>query len=68
MTHAINTIIQGKTALFSAVLRSSTCPTAWCSERITPTYKTGDITNPTNYRGITMYNLLPSALEYDTKF
>ena len=45
---AINTIIQEMAALFATVLRSSTCPTVWCTGSITPTYKTGDITNPTN--------------------
>ena len=45
---AVNTILQEMAALFTAVLRSSICPTAWCTGSITPTYKTGDITNPTN--------------------
>ena len=47
---AINTIIKEIAALFNAVIKSS------ITGIITPIYKTGDITDPTNYRGITISN------------
>ena len=53
---AINTIIKEIAALFNAVIKSSICPSAWCTGIITPIYKTGDITDPTNYPGITISN------------
>ena len=38
--------------LFKLILRSGKIPDIWCQGLISPFYKSGDKSDPTNYRGI----------------
>ena len=44
------------TKLFNRVLRNGEYPTPWSNGLICPIHKTGEKTNPNNYRGITLLN------------
>ena len=38
--------------LFNLILQSGKMPDIWCQGLITPTYKSSDESDPTNYRGL----------------
>ena len=44
--------------LFSLILQSGKMPDIWCQGLITPIYKSGDKSDPTNYRGICVSSCL----------
>ncbi|KAL9982766.1 hypothetical protein ACROYT_G004864 [Oculina patagonica] len=44
--------------LFNLILRSGHMPDVWCQGLITPIYKSGDKSDPTNYRGICVSSCL----------
>ena len=44
--------------LFNLILRSGKMPDIWCQGLITPIYKSGDRSDPTNYRGICVSSCL----------
>ena len=44
--------------LFNQILRSGKMPDIWCQGLITPIYKSGDRSDPTNYRGICVSSCL----------
>ena len=44
--------------LFNLILRSGKMPGMWCQGLITPIYKSGDRSDPTNYRGICVSSCL----------
>ena len=44
--------------LFNAILRSGIYPTSWYDSFICPIYKSGSRSDPSNYRGIAINNIL----------
>ena len=44
--------------LFNLILQSGKMPDVWCQGLITPIYKSGDKSDPTNYRGICVSSCL----------
>ena len=44
--------------LFNLILQSGKMPDIWCQGLITPIYKSGDKSDPTNYRGICVSSCL----------
>ena len=44
--------------LFNLILQSGKMPDIWCQGLITPIYKSGDKSDPTNYRGISVSSCL----------
>lgn len=53
-----NKIITKLHKLFNLIFNSKTFPTLWSSSNITPIFKSGDPTNPSNYRGISVGSCL----------
>ena len=50
--------------LFNLILRSGKMPDMWCQGLITPIYKSGDRSDPTNYRGICVSSCLGKLFCY----
>ena len=48
--------------LFNLILQSGKMPDIWCQGLITPIYKSGEESDPTNYRGICVYTIPILAL------
>ena len=53
-----NIILKPLCILFNEILNTSSYPTSWAEGNIVPIYKSGDVKNPTNYRGITVSSSL----------
>ena len=49
---SINDLMAVYCKLFNAVLNSGSMPQTWCGGLITPSYKSGGRSDPSNYRGI----------------
>ena len=52
------------TNLFNASLKAGFLPVAWKSSHVVPIPKTGDMSNPTNYRPISLLPILSKILEH----
>ena len=44
--------------IFNNIFDSGLYPQAWCNGIIVPIHKKGDVDNPSNYRGITLINVI----------
>ena len=55
-----NIIAPSLTKLFNRILCSRTYPKSWCTSNITPLFKSGDPSNPEDYRGLSVGNALAS--------
>ena len=44
--------------IFNKIYESGIYPDSWCNGVIVPIHKKGDILNPSNYRGITLVNVI----------
>ena len=53
-----NCLISHLTTLFNSILSTETFPEAWSLGAIKPIYKKGDKSIPSNYRGITLLNVM----------
>ena len=53
-----NIILKPLCVLFNEILNTSSYPTSWAEGNIVPICKSGDVKNPTNYRGITVSSSL----------
>ena len=52
------------TNLFNASLKAGFLPVSWKSSHVVPIPKTGDMSNPTNYRPISLLPILSKTLEH----
>ena len=43
---------------FNTILSAKKYPSSWCQGYITPIYKNGDVNNPNNYRGISIFSCI----------
>ena len=55
---AVNVLLSVYEKLFNAILRSGIYPTSWHDSYICPIYKSGSRSDPSNYRGIAITNIL----------
>ena len=55
---SLNQLMPVYLKLFNAVLSSGTMPQAWCGGLITPIFKSGTKSDPSNYRGICISSCL----------
>ena len=53
-----NSLVAHFTALFNSILSSESFPEAWSLGSIKPIYKKGDKSDPSNYRSITLLNVM----------
>ena len=53
--------------LFNLILQSGKMPDIWCQGLITPIYKSGDKSDPTNYRGICVSSCLGKTVLFHFK-
>ena len=60
---AAPSIVPGVTKIFNLSLTTGRFPAAWKFARIVPIPKTGDLTNPSNYRPISILPILSKLLE-----
>ena len=51
-----NEILPFLNSLFNEIFESGELPPDWCKNIICPLYKSGSVTNPENYRGISLIN------------
>ena len=55
---SISFLLPAYQKLFNLVLQSGIYPDAWCEGSITPIFKSGDLSDPNNYRGICVSSCL----------
>ena len=55
---SVNVLLSVYEKLFNAILRSGIYPTSWHDSYICPIYKSGSRSDPSNYRGIAITNIL----------
>ena len=55
---SVNVLLYVYEKLFNAILRSGIYPTSWHDNYICPIYKSGSQSDPSNYRGIAITNIL----------
>jgi len=64
---SINDLMPVYYKLFNAVLNSRSMPQTWCGGLITPIYKSGGRSDPSNYRGICVSSCLGKRVEKATR-
>jgi hypothetical protein len=52
LKHSVKILLKLYHKLFNLVLKTGHFPDQWCDGLITPIFKSGDKTDPNNYRGI----------------
>ena len=62
---ALNKLMPFYLKLFNTVLRSGIMPQTWCNSIITPIFKSGANTDPSNYRGICISSCLGKTIMFN---
>ena len=60
--HSVKILLKLHHKLFNLVLKTGHFPDQWCDGLITPIFKSGDKTDPNNYRGICVTSCLSKFL------